>query len=166
MAKRESCLTEKQKDPFERCYSVWRKDRRDRGESERAWMDLNPDPDRAEDIFQRILAWNKYWRSEGTQSRYIKWFSRWLKKCTRDDIPSIQGVRTDDSGEAEITCIKCHNKVLRKFTLCKVCEAKYTAEARRAANAFCKSLGLETRESMRDWSRATLRAKYKRMIKR
>ena len=161
MAKRESCLSEKQKEPFERCYAVWRKDRRDRGESERAWMDINPEPDRAEDIFQRILAWNIYWRSEGTQSRYIKWFSRWLKKCTRDDIPSQQG--SDRTVEGEITCIQCTNHVYRKFTLCKVCEDKYTAESKAMADQFCKELGLENKEAMRKWARSTLKAKFNTM---
>ena len=166
MAKRESCLTEKQQGPFERCYAVYRKSRRDRGESEKAWMDLNPDEKRAEDIFQRILAWNKYWAAESTPDRYIKWFSRWLKKCTRDDIPSRSGLNnpTQDRPEGNLCSTPgCNHKVMRKFTLCKTCEADYEREARTAANAFCKSLGLETKEAMRQWARETLRAKFNRM---
>lgn len=135
----------KNKELFERCYQIYPKSRRDRGKSEKAWIKLDPDESEAKDIFERILAWNKYWQASGTEQRFIKHFSVWLNNCTRDDIPSMQEAKETKNAQGMPTCRDCGSPVVIRFTYCESCQKKYQKEAQNTAEDYCTQNGLYIR---------------------
>jgi hypothetical protein len=161
MAKAE--LNEVQQARFDSCWAVYRK-KAGKGQAMTTWQKWNFDDKKTHQIREAILAQNRA-GEKYVQERFRKNFSTWLNdQGWHDIIPS--NIDAPKENKVNLCCKpECVNKVLIKYTLCKKCEAEYTAEARTAAKEFCRSLGLETRESMREWARKTLRAKFNGMIK-
>ena len=125
MSKDITTLPKWSQDLFNKCYTVWPAGRKQRGVCEQSWTKLNPNEELANDIYQRILAWNRYYRDNSVDLKYVRLFSTWLnQKGFKDDIPS----HTEETEETKNhVCVgqNCTNKAPRKFMLCEKCQKKY-----------------------------------------
>lgn len=92
-------LTPEQQAHHDRCYEVWTPTRKSRGVCEKAWLKYAVDAVEKkettyDEIFERILAWNRYFKAMNTERRYIKLFETWIRnRGWRDDIPSASEAR-------------------------------------------------------------------------
>ena len=88
-------LTDQQLESFEKCLSVWTPTRKNKGVCKKAWLKyVVPAVDKGEttydEIFERILAWNRYFKAANTERKYIKLFETWIRnEGWLDDIPSV-----------------------------------------------------------------------------
>ena len=82
---------------FEQCYSVYKAPgtRTKKGMALKSWKKINPDETLANQIFEAILAQNRYQKSIGESMQYNRGFQVWLNQDGwLDEIPSVAEKRT------------------------------------------------------------------------
>lgn len=138
-------MTEQQKQWLETLISIYPKSRANRTQSETAWKKKKPTEELYKEFFERIIAWNRYWKASGTEPKYIPLLSTWLNSKYKDDIPSTYEARELKQEQTINRCRKCNNPVKHRLTFCDSCAISYQGPAQVAAEAYCTKMGLYER---------------------